>query len=84
MSFSVVVFNSNRWRYFQMQPKQFGIRRIFDAKFQLRWFQWEPSILTSFTICIQNLAELGSLWLHLELTPSTAKLECKQCNALLK
>ena len=24
LHFFVVVFNSNRWRYFQMQPKQFG------------------------------------------------------------
>ena len=43
--FSVVVFISNRWRYCQMQPQKIGskgqILRIFDAKFQLRWFQSE-------------------------------------------
>ena len=32
------------------------------------------SILTSFTICIQNLTELGLLWLHLGLTPSSKEI----------
>ena len=80
-TYSMFVFNSNRWRYCQLQPKQLSKKvkkmQIFRVESLLRIM-----ILRIFSI--QYQVESGSFWLHFALSPSselfsTAKFKFNQC-----